>query len=196
MTSRRSRIAALVLLAVVVLGDISYRIAIQDLYDLAHVRYPQNVWSLGFGAIVVLCGIGYLAATTAWRRRDPADRQALVVTAIVMFVALFVFANVAPGERMIPPGVYFVLQALLWNLTGVLVLLLARNESTAMAIVLRIYAVLLVAVQSVVGVIGTSYAGDAAMTYVAAAIAVAGTLAALALALRERRFAQSETAIP
>ena len=196
MTSRWSHIAWYLVVTALLIGDISYRIVIQDLYDLAHARHPQNVWSLGGPAIIVLGCIGYFVATSLWPRRSAADRLAIRVTAVVVLVALFVFANAAPDGRIIPGGAFFVLEALFWNLAGTLALLCARDARSVEANVLRVYAVVLVAFQSVVGVIGASYAGDATMTYVAAGIAVAGTLATLALTLREWRLVRRETGAP
>ena len=109
------------------------------------------------------------------------------MTALLTFAAMFVFINTVPGD-FVPGAVYFVLQTLFWDVGGILVLLIARNEHGPLVLGLRIYAVALVAWQSIVGFLGARYAGDSAMADAAGAIGCLSIPAMLALALRRAWF--------
>ncbi|MBV8370661.1 MAG: hypothetical protein JO036_17250 [Candidatus Eremiobacteraeota bacterium] len=187
MSSRVARIATAVGAAIALVGNITYKVVKEDLNELAHAHLPGNATSLGAGVIFLLGCSAYLAVASVWKRRGYAERPPMGIAALLTFAAMFVFIN-AMQRDFVPGAVYFVLQTLFWDAGAIFVLFLARNEDGPLVLGLRIYAVALVAFQSIVGVLGATYAGDSAMADVAGVIGCVSTLAMLALALRRAWF--------
>jgi hypothetical protein len=192
---RALQIVFRIALTVAALCEITYRFVKVDLTDLAGARYPQNAEGLGGAAIIVLCCIAYFAVAARWPRRDEGDRPPLGVAAFLTFVVLFVYANAIPDSaERIPGGVYFVLQTLFWDVGGILVLFIARSNRGAPVNALRAYAIALVLLQSIVGIIGASRAGDPMMSLLAGAAGFVSIVAMLALAVRRDWFEPAEPA--
>ncbi len=185
----RSRFAAAVIATVAVLGDVTYRIVKEDIGELQGARYPHNAETLGCFAIVLLGCIGYFVVRVRQRRRGDTSWSPGGVVAFLTFAATFVFVNTVPREaELIPGGVFFVLQTLVWDLGGILALAVARSERGELVDGLRGYAVALVLLQSAVGIIGANRAGDQAMTILAGVLGFVSILAMLALAIRRDLF--------